>query len=80
VHDSGFCVFRGDVSMARFPMLNRGFQMCDPFVHMRVILASVQGMLQRGFRMCQEFFWVTLFALVHRFCRVIEGVHAVLLF
>jgi hypothetical protein len=80
VHDSGFCVFRGYVSMARFPMFDGCFQMCDPFVHMRKTLASIQGMLQRGFRMCQEFHWVTLFAMVHRFCRVIEGVHAVLLF
>jgi hypothetical protein len=80
VHGSGFCVFRGDVGMAGFPMLNRGLQMCDPFVHMRKTLAPVQGMLQRGFRMCQEFLWVTLFALLHCFCRVIAGVHAVLLF
>ena len=27
VHDSGFCVFRGYVSMTRFPMLNGFFQM-----------------------------------------------------
>jgi hypothetical protein len=38
VHDSGFCVFRGDVGMARFSMLNGFFQMCDPFAHMRTIL------------------------------------------
>ena len=62
VHDRGFCVFRGDVGMARFPMLNRGFQMDDPFVQMRIILASIQGVLQRGFRMCHEFRCVTLFA------------------
>jgi hypothetical protein len=54
--------------------------MCDPFVHMRAILASIQGMLQRGFRMCHEFRYVTLFAMVQRFCRVIEGVRAVLRF
>ena len=50
MHDSGFCVFRGYVSMARFPMLNGFFQVCDPFVQM-LTLASLQGMLQRGFRM-----------------------------
>ena len=80
VHDSSFCVFCGYVSMAGFPMLNGCFQMCDPFVHMRAILATIQGMLQRGFRMCHEFRYVTLFAMVHRFCRVIEGVRAVLRF
>jgi hypothetical protein len=80
VHNSGFCVFRGYVGMARFPMLNGCFQMCDPFVHMRAILASIHGMLQRSFRMCHEFRCVTLFAMVHRFCRVIEGVCAVLRF
>ncbi len=79
VHDSGFCVFRGYVGMARFPMLNGCFQMCDAFIHMRIILAYIQGMLQCGFRMCHEFRCVPLFALVHRFCRVIEGVRAVLL-
>lgn len=61
-------------------MLNGRFQMCDPFVHMRAILATIQRMLQRGFRMCHEFRYVTLFALVHRFCRVIESVRAVLRF
>jgi hypothetical protein len=80
VHDSGFCVFCGYVGMARFPMLNGCFQMCDPFVHMRAILATIQGMLQRGFRMRHEFRYVTLLAMVHRFCRVIEGVRAVLRF
>ncbi len=50
MHDSGFCVFRGYVSMARFPMLNGFFQVCDPFAQM-LILASLQGMLQCGFRM-----------------------------
>ena len=80
VHDSGFCVFRGYVSMARFPMLNGFFQMCDPFVHMRMIRASLQGMLQRGFRMCQECVSMALFAMVHRFVRVLEGVFEVLLF
>jgi hypothetical protein len=80
VHDSGFCVFRGDVGMARFPMLNGFFQMCDPFAHMRTILASLQGMLQRGFRMCQEYLSMTLFAMVHRFFHVLEGVLEVLLF
>lgn len=54
--------------------------MCDPFVHMRAILATIQSMLQRGFRMCHEFRYVTLFAMVHRFCRVIEGLRAVLRF
>ena len=80
MHDSGFCVFRGYVSMARFPMFNGFFQMCDPFAHMRIILASLQGMLQRGFRMGQECLSMTLFAMVHRFFRVIEGVLEVLLF
>jgi hypothetical protein len=80
VHDSGFCVFCGYVSMASFPMLNGCFQMCDPFVHMRAILTSIQGMLQRGFRMCHEFRYMPLFAMVHRFCRVIESVRAVLRF
>jgi hypothetical protein len=80
VHDSGFCVFRGYVSMARFPMLNGFFQMCDSFVHMRMIRASLQGMLQRGFRMFQECLSMTLFAMVHRFFRVIEGVLEVLFF
>jgi hypothetical protein len=80
VHDSGFCVFHRYVSMARFPMLNGLFQMCDPFVHMRAILATIQGMLQCGFRMCHEFCYVTLLAMVHRLCRVIEGVRAVLRF
>jgi len=47
---------------------------------MRIILACVQGMLQRGFRMCHELRYVTLLAMVHRFCRVIEGIRAVLLF
>ena len=61
-------------------MLNGRFQMCDPFVHMRAILATIQSMLQRGFRMCHEFRCVPLFAMVHRFCRVIEGVRAVLRF
>jgi hypothetical protein len=51
-------------------MLNSYFQLCDPFVHMRKTLASVQGMLQRSFRMCQEFLCVTLFAMVYRFCRM----------
>jgi hypothetical protein len=73
VHDSGFCVFRGYVSMARFPMFNGFFQMCDPFAHMWMILASIQGMLQRGFRMFQECLSMTLFAMVHRFLRVHDG-------
>jgi hypothetical protein len=80
VHDSGFCVFRGYVSVARFSMLNGFFQMCDPFVHMRMIRASLQGMLQRGFRMCQECVSMALFAMVHRFFRVLDGVLEVLLF
>jgi hypothetical protein len=79
MHDSGFCVFRGYVRMARFPMLNGFFQVCDPFAQM-LILASLQGMLQRGFRMCQKFRNMTLFAVVHRFFRVLDGVLAVLLF
>ncbi len=61
-------MFRGYVGMARFPMLNGFFQMCDPFVHMRTILASLQGMLQRGFRMCHECLSMTLFAMLHRLC------------
>jgi hypothetical protein len=80
VHDSGFCVFCGYFSMARFPMLNGFFQMCDPFGHMRMIRASLQGMLQRGFRMCQKCVSMALFAMVHRFFRVLEGVLEVLLF
>jgi hypothetical protein len=80
VHDSGFCVFRGYVSMARFSMLNGFFQMRDPVVHMRMIRASLQGMLQRGFHMCQECVSMALFAMVHRFFRVLEGVLEVLLF
>jgi hypothetical protein len=80
VHDGGFCVFCGYVSMASFPMLNGFFQMCDPFAHMRMIRASLQGMLQRGFGMCQECLSMTLFAMVHRFFRVLEGVLEVLLF
>jgi hypothetical protein len=80
VHDSSFCVFRGYVSMTRFPMLNGFFQMCNPFLHMRMILASLQGMLQRGFRMFQECLSMTLFAMVHRFFRMLEGVLEVLLF
>ena len=64
MHDSGFCVFRGYVSMTRFSMLNGFFQMCDPFLHMRMILTSLQGMLQRGFRMFQECLSMTLFAMV----------------
>ena len=80
MHGSGFCMFRRYVGMARFPILNGCFQMCDPFVHMRAILATIQSMLQRGFRMCHEFRYVTLFAMVQRFCRVIEGVRAVLRF
>ena len=80
MHDSGFCVFRSYVGMARFPMLNSSIQMGDPFVHMRIILAYIQGMLPCGFRMCHEFLYVTLFAMVHRFCRVIDGVFTVLLF
>src|SRR5512147_1751009 len=80
VHSSVFCMFRGYVGMARFPMLDGCFQMCDPFVHMRTILASIQSMLQRGFRMYHEFRYVTLFAMVHRLCRMIEGVRAVLRF
>ncbi len=79
MHDSGFCVFRGYVSMARFPMFNGFFQVCDRFVQM-LILASLQGMLQRDFRMCQECLNITLFAVVHRFFRVLDGVLAVLLF
>jgi hypothetical protein len=81
MHESGFCVFRGYVSMARFPMLNGFFQVCDPFVQMLILasLASLQGMLQRDFRMCQECLNLTLFALVHRFFRVLDGVLAVLL-
>jgi hypothetical protein len=47
-------VFGGYVSMARFPMLDGLFQMCDPFVHMRAILATIQGMLQRCFRMGEK--------------------------
>jgi hypothetical protein len=80
VHDSDFCVFRGDVGMARFPMLNGRIQMCDPFVHMRIIRPYILGMLPRGFCMDQEFLDVTLFAMVHGFYRVIDGVLAVLLF
>ena len=61
-------------------MLNGFFQMCDPFFHMRMILASLQGMLQRGFRMFQECLSMTLFAMVQRFFRVLEGVLEVLIF
>jgi len=80
VHDSGFYVFCGYVGMARFPMLNGCFQLCDAFVHTRIILAYIQGMLQRGFRMRHEFRYVTLLAMVHRFSRVVEGIRAVLRF
>jgi hypothetical protein len=80
VDDRGFCVFRGNVGMACFPMLNGCFQMCDSFVHMRKILACVEGVLQCSFRMSHELRHVTLFTMLHRFCRVLEGVRVVLLF
>jgi hypothetical protein len=80
MHDSGFCLFRGYVSMARFPMFNGFFKMCDPFAHIRMIRASFQGKLQRGFRMCQKFVSMTLLAMVHRFFRLLDGVLEVLLF
>jgi hypothetical protein len=43
MHDSGFCVFCGYVSMARSPKLNGCFQMCNPFVHMRGIVLGVRS-------------------------------------
>ena len=61
-------------------MLNGFFQMCNPFAHMLMIRASLQSMLQRGFGMCQKCLSMTLFAMVHRFFRVIEGVLEVLFF
>ena len=80
VHDSGFCVFRGYVSMARFPMLNGFFQMWDPFLHIWIIRASLQSMLQRVFRMFQECLSITIFTMEHRYFRVLDGVLEVLLF
>jgi hypothetical protein len=80
VHRSGFCVFRGYVRMTRFPMLNGFFQMGDPFLHIRIIRASLQSMLQRVFRMFQEYLGITIFTMEHRYLRVLDGVLEVLLF
>src|SRR2546425_9715883 len=73
MHKSSFGMFRGDVGMARFTMLNGFFQMLNPFVQMRVF-ASHLSMVQGLFRMCHEHLSMTLFAMVHRFLRVHDGV------
>src|SRR2546428_9515887 len=73
MHESSFGMFRGDVGMARFTMLNGFFQMLNPFVQMRVF-ASHLSMVQGLFRMCHEHLSMTLFAMVHRFLRVHDGV------
>src|SRR4029077_19397127 len=72
MRESSFGMFRGDIGVARFPMLNGFFQMLNPFVQMRVF-ASHLSILQRLFRMCHEHLSMTLVAMVHRFLRVHDG-------
>jgi hypothetical protein len=77
--NSTFGMFRGHVSMTSPTMLNRLFQIGNRFGQMRV-RASLLGLLQRGFGMCHKLLSVTLFAMVHRFRRVFDGISDVLLF
>ena len=66
-------MFRGDVGVARFTMLNSFFQMLNPFVQMRVF-ASPLSKVHRLFRMCHERLSMTLFAMVHRLLRLHDGI------
>ena len=53
MRESSVGVFRGDVGMARFTMLNGFFQVLNPFVHMYVF-ATPLSKVHRLFRMCHE--------------------------
>src|ERR1700704_561115 len=60
MRESSFGMFRSDVGVARFTMLNGFVQMLNPFSQMRVF-ASPLSIVQRLFRMCHEHLSMTLF-------------------
>lgn len=73
MRESSFGMLRGNVGVARFPMLNGFVQMRNRFVQMGVF-ASPLRIVPRLFRMCHKRISMALFAVVHRFLRVRDGV------
>jgi hypothetical protein len=65
MRESSVGMFRSDVGMARFTMLNGFFQVLNPFVQM-CVFATPLSKVHRLFCMCHEHLSMALFAMVHR--------------